>query len=483
MAMDSSHNSSYSRQFFWLMLLFGGLLTLSFLGFQHQREREFQAERLDARLQQLNLRIADDWLEGESPDSIFRRFRFRFEGLRLTLIDTLGRVLYDSESRGREESLANHLDRAEVKQALREGQGRTLRRRSATTANDYFYSALYEEPIVVRTALPYDWNLAHSLSTDNRYIWLILLITLTVLLGTWLITHRLTQNISRLRLFSQKIDQGEEISDLGEFPDDELGKLSKHIVDLYARLQQALAEADREHAAALHEEQEKIRIKRQLTNNINHELKTPVSAIRGYLESILLNPSIDETLRDDFIRKSYTQTERLQQLLQDIALVTRLEEGSRMIECEECNLKEIVEEVTTELQPKFGERMALYTALPESMPLYGNPSLLSSIFRNLMENALTYSGGTEIRIRMLNQTGEAYRLSFADNGSGVAEEHLERLFERFYRVDKGRSRKLGGTGLGLSIVKNAVLFHGGTIEARNAEGGGLEFLFTLTRHL
>ena len=112
---------------------------------------------------------------------------------------------------------------------------------------------------------------------------------------------------------------------------------------------------------------------------------------------------------------------------------------------------------------------------------FGSPSLLASIFRNLADNAAAYSGGRDIFIRLLSDTPEECTVSFADNGIGIGEEHLPHIFERFYRIDKGRSRKLGGTGLGLAIVKNAVAIHGGTITARNRDRGGLEFVFTLKK--
>ena len=108
--------------------------------------------------------------------------------------------------------------------------------------------------------------------------------------------------------------------------------------------------------------------------------------------------------------------------------------------------------------------------------------MLYSIFRNLIDNAIAYAGkGTVIKISCFRADEQYYYFTFADNGTGVPDEHLSRIFERFYRVDKGRSRKLGGTGLGLAIVKNAVALHGGTISARNAQGGGLEFVFKLQR--
>jgi two-component system OmpR family sensor kinase/two-component system phosphate regulon sensor histidine kinase PhoR len=126
--------------------------------------------------------------------------------------------------------------------------------------------------------------------------------------------------------------------------------------------------------------------------------------------------------------------------------------------------------------------MSVENNLPQTLMINADPLMIYSIFRNLMDNAMAYAGnGSVVRIACFRSDGQFYYFTFADNGVGVPEEHLSRIFERFYRVDKGRSRKLGGTGLGLAIVKNAVLLHGGTIYARNAVDGGLEFVFKLQR--
>lgn len=474
--------SSYQQRLFLLVLLFAGVLTVCFFTFQHRREKFYKTEQLNARLQLLNTRIAYDRRNGDTPQTLYERYASQFAGLRLTLIDTTGRVCYDSERQETATPLSNHLSRSEVAEALAHSTGHTIRRLSESTDREYFYSALREGEMIIRTALPYDWSLHATLSIDNRYVWYMILITaLAVGLGYW-ITYRLSANILRLRLFTEMLDRGEDVSDFAPFPEDELGEISNHIVSLYGQLQHTAANLEREQAFALKEEQEKIRIKRQLTNNISHELKTPVSAIRGYLESILNTPHMEESLRQSFLEKSYAQTERLQQLLQDIALVTRMEEAPRMIERSEIDMRPLIDDVVEQARQQCGGETALQCRLPERLPIFGNASLLYSIFHNLTANALAYSGGSIVRIELLDETAEGYRFLFADNGSGVDPIHLERLFERFYRIDKGRSRKLGGTGLGLSIVKNAVLFHGGTIEARNGEAGGLEFWFTLAKH-
>ena len=232
----------------------------------------------------------------------------------------------------------------------------------------------------------------------------------------------------------------------------------------------------------MHEEQEKIRIKKQLTNNINHELKTPVAAIQGYLETLLANPDLDAGKRTNFLEKSAAQTGRLRSLLADISTITRMDEASQLIRKEPVVLNDLIAETAADMELKPAEqRLRVNVDFPRRVEVVGSPSLLASVFRNLADNAAAYSGGRDIFIRLVDDTPEECTILFADNGIGIGEEHLPHIFERFYRIDKGRSRKLGGTGLGLAIVKNAVAIHGGSITARNRDRGGLEFVFTLKK--
>jgi signal transduction histidine kinase len=191
---------------------------------------------------------------------------------------------------------------------------------------------------------------------------------------------------------------------------------------------------------------------------------------------------ITDEERDAFIAKSYAHCQRLTQLLTDVSTITRMEDGSSRIERDKVDLRAIVSEIASEvaLLPD-DKRMRVNVDLAESMMVKGNYTLLMSIFKNLTDNAIAYSGGRDIFIRLIKQSDEAYTITFSDNGIGIDEEHIGHIFERFYRIDKGRSRKLGGTGLGLSIVKNSVFFHGGDISVRNRPQGGLEFELTLPR--
>ena len=326
--------------------------------------------------------------------------------------------------------------------------------------------------------------LHHFVSEDyiNEIIfYLIIGVATTATIIALVLALRLTRNIRSLQRVAEAMESGTNIK-TPKFANDELGDLSRHIIDLYSRLQQATIDVRREHNLALHEQQEKLRIKRQLTNNINHELKTPVAAIQGYLETLISNKDITPEERESFISKCYIHSQRLSQLLHDVSTITRLEDGSSRIECESIELRAIIDEIASEvaLLPD-DKRMRVNIDMAESMLVKGNSTLLMSIFKNLTDNAIAYSGGRDIFIRLIAQSDEEYTITFSDNGIGIDEEHLRHIFERFYRIDKGRSRKLGGTGLGLSIVKNSVLFHGGDISVRNRPQGGLEFKFTLPR--
>ena len=231
------------------------------------------------------------------------------------------------------------------------------------------------------------------------------------------------------------------------------------------------------------QEEEQARLKRQLTQNIAHELKTPVSSIQGYLETIVHTPQMPEDKRLAFLERSYIQSNRLTLLLRDISVLTRMDEAPELVEKESVNLSKLVENMLNEVALNLEEKqITVNNLLPADLVIYGNSSLLYSIFRNLADNTIAYAGnGVQISITCFREDERFYYFNFADNGIGIAEEHLNRIFERFYRVDKGRSRKLGGTGLGLAIVKNAVFFHGGTIFAKNTPNGGVEFVFTLQK--
>jgi two-component system OmpR family sensor kinase/two-component system phosphate regulon sensor histidine kinase PhoR len=223
-------------------------------------------------------------------------------------------------------------------------------------------------------------------------------------------------------------------------------------------------------------------MRRELTQNIAHELKTPVASILGYTDTILDNPQMSPETQRQFIERTNAQTHRLTALLQDISTLNRMDYAAHQLTLERTDVSAIVGDIVQETAIALEKRhMKLNNCLPQHIVIKANPSLIYSIFRNLVDNAINYAGeGTTIDISA-EQTDDNWMFCFSDNGVGIAPEHLPRIFERFYRIDKSRSRSIGGTGLGLAIVKNAVLLHGGTITAHIAEKGGLQFDFTLRK--
>ncbi len=226
---------------------------------------------------------------------------------------------------------------------------------------------------------------------------------------------------------------------------------------------------------------EKTRVlKQQMTSNIAHELRTPTTCLRGFLETLHDNPTISADKQQAFIQKAYKQSERLTQLIEDISLLSNLAESPDKYNYEKVDLKEIADAIKNEFQkPLENAKMQFYT-LPQKVEVRGNYGLLYSVFSNLVDNSIKYAGeNTAIHIKHLYTKNQHIYLSYYDTGVGIEEIHLNRIFERFYRTNKGRSRNNGGSGLGLSIVNNIIQMHQGDIQARIHKDGGLEFQIRL----
>ena len=448
--------------------------------FQYKREKQYKSDFLNSQLQLYNNTLLQTIENAPSFEEYANTHTLPFEDLRISIISLDGTVIYDNMLTV--DSLDNHSMRPEVADALKRGKGHNTERLSASDGREYFYSATRGKEFVVRTAIPQSEALKELLETDWTFLGTMMSVSLAMSILAYFATRRLGKNIERLNRFAAKAEKGESFDEEEPFPNDELGSISNHIVQLYAQWQQTIKDRDIAHEATLREEQEKIRIKRQLTNNINHELKTPVASIQVCLETLLSGISLSEDKRQELIERCYTNNERLRRLLSEVSLITRMEDGSQLIGKEPVVINNIIKEIAAELEimPE-DERFTLHTDINGQIAIEGNPSLIGSIFRNLTENAITYSGGKNIYISLVENNARQCRIRFEDDGCGVEEKQLPRLFERFYRVDKGRSRRMGGTGLGLAIVKHAVQFHGGTIVASNRENGGLQFEFTLKK--
>ena len=430
--MASAISLSFHKQLFLQLIFFSWAIVLCFIGFQYLREKEYKSEFLDAQLQQYNRHLLVAVEDGESYEEYIASHEKPFDDLRITLMTIQGAVVYDNTIEAN--SLDNHVKRPEIKDALENGSGYHIGRQSASDGREYFYSATCGERVIVRTAIPYSSTLNDLLSADWSFLITMISITLAMSVVAYFTTRKLGKDIERVNRY----------------------------------------EAERE----------KNRLKRQLTNNINHELKTPVASIQVCLETLLSGITLSEEKRQELIERCYTQNERLRRLLNDVSLITRMEDGGAFISRERVAINEIIDEVAGELDimPEE-ERMMLHTDFSEEIIIDGNPSLIGSIFRNLTENSIAYSEGKNIYISLLENNERVCRIRFEDDGKGVKDEQLPHLFERFYRVDKGRSRQKGGTGLGLAIVKHAVQFHGGNITVTNRPGGGLRFDFSLKKQV
>lgn len=292
--------------------------------------------------------------------------------------------------------------------------------------------------------------------------------------------------------YSEVIFELPEISDIVEFLDNKQVDKIKETDSLEVRFSKndyhfrvtCVIFADKSFEISIDDvtaEEDQAILKKQLAQNVSHELKTPISSILGFTETLINNPNMDEEKKMFFIERCHTQAVRLTNLLQDISMLNKLDESSDSFEMVDINISKLIEDVTQDVSLALEEKnMHIETTLPEELVIKGNTLQIYSIFRNLIDNSILYAGvGTTISIECYRKDKEYLYFSVADNGVGVDSKHLNKIFDRFYRVDKGRSRKLGGTGLGLSIVKNAIHFHQGRISAKNRRGGGLEFLFTL----
>ena len=413
-----------------MLLAFSWAIVLCFIVFQYLREKEYKSEFLNAQLQQYNRHLLDTVEEGLSYEEYIATHDKPFDELRISIITLSGAVVYDNIVSL--DLLDNHRGRPEVANALSKGKGYNISRQSASDGREYFYSATRGERVIVRTAIPYSNTLRDMLETDWSFLMVMISISLAMSILAYFTTRKLGKDIERVNRYES--------------------------------------------------EQEKNRLKRQLTNNINHELKTPVASIQVCLETLLSGITLSEEKRQELIERCYTHNERLRRLLNDVSLITRMEDGSALISKESVTINEIINEVAEELNvmPEE-ERLTLHTEFDEVVTIEGNTSLIGSIFSNLTENAIAYSDGKNIFITLIENSQEQVRIRFEDDGKGVRKEQLPLLFERFYRVDKGRSRQKGGTGLGLAIVKHAVQFHGGTINVTNRPSGGLRFDFTLSK--
>ena len=471
----------FSQRLFWsIFVMFLGF-TVCFLLFQYQREREFSQEKLNNVLSNYNYQLFSRTQQEGDIDKTVRQFieEIPQKELRVTIIDPNGKVLFDNSGT---EEFNNHNDRSEVRKARLYNEGFAIRT-SGSTGRRYFYSASNIGSYIYRSALPYDPYVQSALSTDKDFIYFMILMTLIFFFVLSRFTFSIGRTISKLRDFALNIEKDRIPETDYTFPNDELGDISKNIVTLYHQQQKAKDE--------LSMEREKL-IKHFQYAKEGFAMFTPEG--KEILSNILLiqfsNVISDNQIRQAeevidiqelepikaFLNKNIPNTNRKRKVLRDSVTIDK--NGKIfLIECilfldnsYEISINDISrQEEESRMKRQLTQNVAHELKTPVS---------------SIQDNAIAYAGeGSLIIVNCYKEDPKFYYFSFADNGVGISEEHINRIFERFYRVDKGRSRKVGGTGLGLSIVKNGVNFHKGQISAKSSPGKGVTFFFTLKKKL
>ncbi len=464
------------------------LLMAGILVYQYKREVNYHTENINSQLRIINRYIVDSYEREADLERMMGFLDHYFENtmfneIRVSIYNATGDLLYyigrpiPKEFNGEDPITETREDERKL--------GYDPDSDSNNQKNQLFYYKATKSSdgmLYVRTGMPYNVTIADAISAASG-LWIFILclgIFCTVLV--YLATRMLSRNIMLLHDFASRAASGNEIEHLYDFPHDELGDISRQIVSLYRSRLEAVSESSREHDIALHAVEEKARIKSQLTNNINHELKTPIGIIKGYLDTILSEPDMPAATKKKFLERAQANVNRLCVLLNDVSTMTRLEEGQEKIPTSEVDFHDLVFQLHSDYkQSNSGGNMKFTYDIPLGCKVKGNANVLTSLLTNLIRNAVMHSRGTAMSLKLLSESPQFYTFSFSDNGTGVPQESIPHLFERFYRVDTGRSRKAGGSGLGLPIVRNVVMVLGGAISVRNQSSGGLEFIFTLPK--
>ncbi len=319
-------------------------------------------------------------------------------------------------------------------------------------------------------ALPYSEEVTRFFGTDPMIWFVVLGLGIFSSLLVYLSSKAVCRNVYALRDFADAIASNRlpDNVESWNFSKDELGDVSRKLLLLYRD--------------KLHAEHEKIHHERQISMNISHELNTPISIIKGYLDTILSTPDMSQDVRNRFLMQAQQGTDRLIGLISDVNTLMRLEEKGGTLQCHAIRFNDIAVKLAEYINHDniIGD-MKFEHNIPDTCVVMGHGSLLLNAMLNLTYNAAKHSGGNRIVLSWISEENGREVFSFADNGVGVGEEHLERLFDMFYRVDSGRSRKKGGNGLGLPLVSKIITAMGGTIKARNVPTGGLEFIFSLRK--
>lgn len=317
-------------------------------------------------------------------------------------------------------------------------------------------------------ALPYDAGVIDFLGVDPMVWFVVIILGVVSSVAAYMGVRAVCRNVYSLRDYARSIasDSLPESIDRMNFSKDELGDVSRNLLTLYRD--------------KIHAQQEKLHHERQIGLNISHELNTPIGIIKGYIDTVIDDNGMTNKVRHRFLLRAKQNVDRLAGLVGDVAMVMRLQEGGEGLSVSPVDFKHMVERIAEDVElGRVIGNMSFEHDVPDGCVVAGHESLLTNALLNLIYNAVQHSGGDRIVLKWVKSENGYHVFEFADNGVGVNEEHLGRLFDLFYRVDTGRSRKNGGAGLGLPLVLRIINSMGGDISVGNAEGGGLRYVFSI----
>ena len=409
-----------------------------------------------------------DWESSDLEKQIVEISSQMNNDYRITIIDNDGSVLADSET-GNPETMENHKNRKEVKEAFQNGFG-TKVRNSSTIKGSMMYAA-YCSPTqhkVIRISIHHD-VITDLMKMMVPSIAISLLLALSV---AGVLTNKFAASVTKPILeISHKLEgiYDEKIDfNFPHYQYDELNIIARTTTDMSKSVQDYIRKLEKEKT-----------IRQEFFSNASHELKTPLTAIRGYAELLQSGMASDTQMQKEFLGRIHSEVEEMTSLINDILMISRLETKELMPTKEMLCVKSVAEEVKKTLKPLADENNVSLEIHCCDEFVYMDRSHLQGILSNLMRNAVKYNrpGGFVQTDITMDSTSLSIRVE--DSGIGIAKEDQKRIFERFYRVDKGRSKRVAGTGLGLSIVKHVTEFYGGCVSVESQSGVGSTFLVQL----
>lgn len=388
-------------------------------------------------------------------------------GLRVTVIDRTGNVLGDSETEPAE--MESHLDREEVIAAINKGIGESDRYSDTLGMNMKYMAVPVKDSGgiigIIRFAVPLT-EIDHELGVINKVF---LLGGLLAVLVTCVIGYFLSKNISlpirRMEEAARSIAKGDFTKEIDIRTNDELGGLAV-----------SLNRMARELKIKINNLEKLDKIRTDFVANVSHELKTPLTSIKGFIETLEDGAIDDKENARRFLDIIKKHADRLSNIINDLLSLTEIESREGALKAAAVDMKALLDEVIWSFTHAFSAKGQQFNASYNGtdFKVKGDRDKIEQVLVNLIDNAIKYTGQKgEIRASLFEKK-DSVMLTLTDNGIGIPEEHLDRIFERFYRVDKGRSRELGGTGLGLSIVKHIVMLHNGHIGIESETGKGTE---------